>query len=90
LNAAGSIGRRLVSARVAREFSEWVVALALAVAVLTGCSNWRQEGESCVMEDNDGAGRTVNYADPELCDRPVKKRSGDYVRVPAPPPKEER
>lgn len=26
--------------------------------------------------------RVVNYTDPELCDRPVKTRPPDYVRVP--------
>ena len=45
---------------------------------------WRQEKDSCVRESSDQEQRTVNYTDPELCNRPVKKRQPDHLRVPPP------
>jgi hypothetical protein len=54
-----------------------------SVTPLAGCAAWRRQGETCVRE-GDGERRVINYTDPELCDRPVKKRPPDYLRVPPP------
>ena len=64
-----------------------LLAALLAGAALAGCAQWEQRGDSCVMENAGGERRTTNYTDPELCERPVKKRPPDYLRVP--PPEEE-
>jgi hypothetical protein len=55
-----------------------------SVALLAGCAAWRRQGETCVRESDDGERRVINYTDPELCNRPVKKRQPDYLRVPPP------
>jgi hypothetical protein len=61
-----------------------LAAALLAGPILAGCAQWENRGDSCVMESADGSRRTTNYTDPELCERPVKKRPPDYLRVPPP------
>ena len=58
----------------------------LVVLGIAGCSAaWEQRGETCVREpDADHVQRVINYSDPELCERAVKERSPNYVRVMAP------
>jgi hypothetical protein len=65
-----------------------VLASILAGAV-PACSSWHQEGDTCVKGEDGGDERAVNYTDPELCDRPVRKRRSDYLRVPPPPMRNE-
>jgi hypothetical protein len=61
-----------------------LVFAALLAGALPACSSWHQEGDTCVKGEEGDDQRAVNYADPELCDRPVRKRRSDYVRVPPP------
>ena len=60
--------------------------LIVIVAVALGCSaTWERRDDSCVRElADDGEQRVINYADPELCDRPVRERRPDHVRTPVP------
>lgn len=53
---------------------------------ISGCSAaWEQRDGTCVREpDEELVQRVINYSDPELCERAVKERSPNHVRVMAP------
>jgi len=62
--------------------------LALGVGLIWiagGCAQtWRHENGYCYRQEGDPMRRVENYADPELCNRPVKQRGPHYLRVPPP------
>ena len=61
----------------------WICGAVLLGAVVAGCTtDWERRGHTCVREgDGELLQRVINYTDPELCERPVKETSDDYVRV---------
>jgi len=62
-----------------------LLAALVAAGVLGACSGWEARDGTCVREhSNEVTSRVINRADPELCDRPVKKRGEEYLRVSPP------
>ncbi len=59
---------------------------ALIAAATAGCAAaWEQRDDACVREIDSGhEQRVINYTDPELCERQVKERPPDHLRVPPP------
>ena len=83
--AAAGVHWRLASAGVPA-----LLPAVLLGALLAGCANagvWGEGDEqSCVREAPEGpTRRIINYVDPELCGRSLRRRSSIYVRVLPPP-----